>query len=168
MQKFINMDNYEVVSDVPGYIMCDEEIAEIIAILNQKGYVTTYSCAGHNKNGFNPSVFEIPATEKQFILDNSYALAIVYEDEEIIKYVSRFLGDSTYVGFSEKYDFSYIPEGFVCEDDNFGICIRCLNPYFNEDDHSRKSDEEIEEHLKNAREKLYEWAQSLEYRKKRL
>lgn len=167
MQKFINMKSYEIVSDVPGYIMCDEGIAEVIAMLNQKGYVTTYSCAGHNKNGFDSVEYEIPATEKQFVLDNSYALAIVYEDEKIIKYVSRFLGDSIYVTFAEKYEFPYIPEGFILEEEDNGQIIRCLNPYFN-DNHERKEDLEIENNLKVARERLYEWAQSLEYRKKRL
>ena len=49
MEKYINLKNYETSFDIDGYIPCDPEIIDAIAILNQKGYKTLYSCAGHNK-----------------------------------------------------------------------------------------------------------------------
>ena len=48
MSKFIS-PNFEVVDSIPGYFEVDDDIALVIALLNKKGYITTYSCSGHNK-----------------------------------------------------------------------------------------------------------------------
>ena len=45
--KYISTDNYEIIEN-PNFFEVDEEIAETISILNKKGYITLFSCAGHN------------------------------------------------------------------------------------------------------------------------
>ena len=48
---FVNKKTFEVKDELEEYIYCDYEIRNVIACLNKKGYMTNYSCAGHNEVG---------------------------------------------------------------------------------------------------------------------
>ena len=165
MEKYINLKTFEISWDMPDYIPCDHEIAEAIAILNQKGYKTTASCGGHH-SVFDKYVVPWPKEQKEEFLKNQHKAYVINEDDKYIWYVPKRLSDTTYVAFAEKYSFDSLPKGFKYEeykDNEYYRCmISCLNEmYKDEECKVRKSENEIKTHLKEAQDSLLEWAKSL-------
>ena len=160
MEVFVNLHNYEVMDKTDDYIVCDEEIAESIAILNKKGYKTIASCAGHNKI-FDNQVLTWPANRKDTLFKQKDLVYIVSEDDKEIKYVPKLLGVATYVAFDKDYNFDNLPEGFRLRNKDV-ITISYLHAFYENSEHNkRKSDEEINKELKKAQKALLKWAQSL-------
>jgi len=165
MEKYINLKTFEISWDMPDYIPCDDEIAEAIAILNQKGYRTTASCAGHHRV-FDKYVIPWSVEEKDELIKNQHKFYVVSEDEKYIWCVPKRLTDATYVAFAEKHNFDSLPKGFEYreyKDNEYYRCaIECLNEmYEDEEGKIRKSEDEIINHLKEAQASLLEWAKSL-------
>lgn len=167
MEKYINLKNYETSWDMDDYIPCDPEIIEAIAILNQKGYKTLYSCAGHNRV-FEKYIVKCAKEDSEELLKNKHKIFIVEEDNDYIYYVPKITITDTYVCFKDNisYDVPNLPVGFKYEeyeDDNTKyFAIRCSHKlYEDENCYKRKSNKEIDEDLKNAQEELLKWAKNL-------
>lgn len=167
MENYINTKTFEISWDMPDYIPCDDEIAEAIAILNQKGYKTLYSCAGHNRV-FEKYIVKCSKEEKEDLLKNKNRIYIIEEDNQYLYYVPKITTTDTYVCFKEsiKYVVDNLPNGFKYEEyedeDTTFYTIRCVHEmYKDEECKIRKSNKEIDEHIKNAQGALYEWAKSL-------
>ena len=169
MEKYVNLHTYEVENEMKDYILVDAEIAEAIAILNKKGYKTNNSCAGHNQV-FNNVILNWPVEKKDEFLKYTNTTYVVSEDEKNIIYVPKTLGNSTYVVFAEDYKFENIPDGFILEkineDEKIYAVITCYNYLYKDDKYKiRKSEKEIDKHLKKVQKNLLEWAKKLNYNK---
>jgi len=153
--KFINLKTFEI-SDTPGdFIMVDAEIADIVAILNSKGYETASSCAGHNKMFFTETM-ECSKEDFDKYLANEPSIKIIDETMDKVFYKSECLGLNTYISFKENYDFAFIPRGFLYENKSIYKMIEFYEGA------KRKSDERIENELKSNRSTLKKWALEIE------
>lgn len=165
--KYINLENFEVTDKVEGFIECDWEIADAIALLNKKGYKTLYSCAGHNKNGSLMRTNWEPIENyqtwiKEYGEDKSCHLVEV--DDKYFYYKDEEHGTYTYVLFDKKYDFENAPLGFEIEEFD-GKTNVGKNCYFFADSKKgiRRKDKDIDKELLDNQKNLYEWAKSLKY-----
>lgn len=158
--RYIDLKTFEVLEDCPLYIHCDKDIADIIAILNKKGYKTKASCAGHNKLEYTIDEYSDDISNLEEI-EISTINRITRIDEEKVYYKAEILGVSTYISFLEKYNFTSIPDGFVY-DEKDNLLFKMLYYYLDDDCVTRKSDVDIENELKSNWKALREWALSLE------
>ena len=171
--KYVNLENYEVVDMPDGYIECDAGIADVIAILNKKGYETYTSCAGHNKTEFyGPDEYKLSELER--IKNNSKYIISKITDNYVY---ARTESTATYIyiAFAKEYEFENIPEGFelkkpskVFPRTKIGKMIYYYddNAFYNNNS-VRRPDEEIEKEIKESREALTKWANNLKNIKER-
>lgn len=157
LTKYINLETFEITDNVDGFIECDAEIAELIALLNKKGYKTRYSSAGHFDRLFYYEDSK-PVSEKSFFEENKeLGLEIIRVTDEKIIYRGLGIESNLYISFDKEYNFSDLPEGFVFEDNNI------IRIYFQlQDENGNKYTlNELKNIQKSAIEKLYKWAQNL-------
>lgn len=146
--KYIDKNTFEVIDNV---FEVDEEIAEVISILNKKGYYTEYCCGGHIKD---PRIYEMYKLDKD---DEDIKLGyVVNEDDEKVNVLlpQTFVG--IYIKFKDKIDY-LIPEGFNKYEEY--IIDKVIDFY---KDGIKKSFNEISKELDDAHNVLLEWAKSLE------
>lgn len=156
--RYIDLNTFEVVDFPNGYIPCDKEIVDIIAILNKKGYVTKASCAGHNVCEFCLDERETDIQQLDEIKNNpGYRICRVENNK--IYFKGEIVGRCTYIWFCEKYDFDTIPQGFNYYDD--GNLCKIVNYYKDDECIERKSNEELKEELNSNWNSLREWAINL-------
>lgn len=171
--KYISTDNYEIIEN-PNFFEVDEEIAETISILNKKGYITLFSCAGHNNKSCYKASASIDMLEDSKKRFNVYIGKI---NKNTFDYYSDAEITSIYIKFNKHYIFSKLPEGFeyeAAEDAEkqfkeyqlkansnivFGDTISKTIYFFK--DNIRLSDEYIEKEIKNANKILFDWANKL-------
>lgn len=174
--SYINLRNFEVTDKVDEYIDCDFEIAKIIALLNEKGYKTRYSCAGHNQNGFLEKTIKEPIScydEFMKIYGDYKTIHITKIDDDYFYHKDDVVGTHTYILFDENYDFKSIPNGFCLElfeditgKSSVSIHKRC-DFFLDEKQGIRKEDEDIDNELADTWKSLYEWVLGLDYIKNR-
>lgn len=159
--RYIDLKNYKVVDEPQGYIPCDKEIADVIAILNQKGYKTFASCAGHNRIDFTPICSCDISHLEQIKNDKSFRISKITENE--ILYRTEVLATSTHISFEKDYNFENIPIGFeLKKSKNFARPVLCKMIYFYDENSTiRRSDDEIDKELNDGWKALYEWAKNL-------
>ena len=156
--RYIDLNTFEIFDNPKGYIPCDNEIADIIAILNKKGYKTVASCAGHNVIEYSVeseirNISELDEIKKM----SDFKVCDIVDDKIYVK--SEIISASTYIAFEENYIFDELPNNFIYKDKWLGKMI----DYYNEDITSRKSDDDINNELKNNWSVLRKWANGLKY-----
>lgn len=170
--SFVNLNNFEVTDILKDFIPCDDEIAQTIAILNEKGYKTLYCCAGHNKNGYlRPTIKEAIETLENFKKEygNNKTIHIIDIDDKYFYHKDDEIYTGTYICFDKNYHFSSLPLGFeITEEDEFGRINISKVCYFFIDEKKgiRRKDSEIDRELAQNHRNLYEWAKGLDYIKK--
>ncbi len=152
------MSTFEVVDLPSGYIPCDKEIADVIAILNKKGYETKASCAGHNNCIYATEEIEADIQKLDKIKNNpGYRICRIENNK--IYYKGEIVGGCSYIWFCKRYEFNNIPQGFKYDDD--GNLFKLLNYYKDDECFKRKSNKELEDELKSNWNSLREWALNL-------
>jgi len=93
----------------------DELIALPVIELNKRGYITTYSCAGH------PFFWNL-SYKHQEDEEQNYAESIFHdEDDEQYFYADRTYFEEAYIAFAEKYEFGKLPDGWWYDRDRNAI-----------------------------------------------
>ena len=146
--KYIDKNTFEIVDDV---FEVDEEIAEVISVLNKKGYYTEYCCGGHIRD---PRIYEM---YKLYSDDENIKFGyVVDEDGDKVNVLLPQTFTGIYIKFKDKINF-LIPEGFnKYEDDTIDKVI----DFYTGD--KKKSFKEIGKELEMAHKVLLEWAKKLE------
>jgi len=157
MSKYINNKTYEIIDNV-DFFEVDDDIAEVISILNKKGYFTNACCSGHHDGECYKFEADISLLDET---DDNFAIGKVYEDK--FEYFTGYQETRIYIMFKEKYIFKTLPKGFIVEenipDDSRTVISKVIEFYENR---SLKSDNVIEEELKNAQNELLLWAKKLD------
>ena len=172
MSKFIDINTFDVVDNV---FEVDDDIAETIAILNKKGYRTTYCCSGHNDPEIGFFVY-IPKEYYEPMKDMVKNLIIFGEQlrdgRECYVAFSGLYFPELYVSFAEEYEFPTLPEGFEYDGERISkeFCFEVKPWEIEKDGMVTKMipgklvpDEDAEAQIKMANLELLEWAKSLEY-----
>lgn len=146
--KYIDKNTFEAIDNV---FEVDEEIAEVISILNKKGYYTEYCCGGHIKD---PRIYEMYRLDRN---DEEVKLGyVVNEDGDKVNVLLPQTFAGIYIKFKDKIDY-LIPEGFNKYEEY--IIDKVIDFYR---DGIKKSFNEIDKELADAHNVLLEWAKSLE------
>ena len=165
---YIDLDSFTISSSAPGNIHCDREIAEVIIELNKKGYKTIASCAGHNRSG-SISRYFIPESDYDEWIETfgehpSVVRVEKYDDRHFVC-LSKELITTTYVAFTDNYEFDSLPEGFEKSELEDGISLNCRTYYYLDEEEETwqkmKTQKQIDTEIKNARARLLAWAKEL-------
>lgn len=158
---YINLKTKEIIkSDNSEYINCDERLADIILLLNDKGYITKFSCSGHIEDLF---YYEetIPIDKKSFLEENKDLELIRIEDDKILYRGIAWLGSNLYISFDKDYNFQELPKGYVIENDS-NYTIRKYFPI--QDENGKKYTlDEMKKNQDESIKDLYIWVKKLEY-----
>ncbi len=163
---------------VTNIIEIDDSIYPILKILWEKGYKTSYSCAGHN----DPSRVMISSMQgKEYDKLPVKKTLMVYDSVfNQKKVLMQTASTSIYVVFNEIYTnikCSNLPKNFKYKEENIYLhdnvsllnanvsIVECVVDYYasNKDffNHKRKNDHTINDDINNKRMEFYEWAQKL-------
>ena len=164
---FINKDNFEIKDELEDYIYCDYEIKNVIANLNKKGYITNYSCAGHNEVGmFWPTHKEDICNLEEYLQDakTDNALHFIKKDEKYFYHKDEKIATYIYISFTDKYEFKSYPKGFIYEIYEGKSYISKTIDFYKDVKHlNRKNDNDIYKELDDAHSALEKWANELPY-----
>ena len=116
-----------------GYFEIDEEIAPAIQVLNRKGYITEYCCAGH------------PLTD--WLMRSSKA-----------EYEKSNVEPDSYILFKEGILLPTLPPGFFNDSSGMRLVIRKSHRYSTYADNTFFG---MSKHIVETMEQLYEWALNL-------
>lgn len=144
--KYIDKDTFEIVDNV---FEVDEEIADIISMLNKKGYYTEYCCSGHIKD---PRLYEMYTLDKD---DEDVKLGYIVEDSDKLSVLLPQTFAGIYIKFKDKYEFD-VPSGFTKYDEY--TIDKVIDFYI---DGKKKSYSEIDKELNDAYNDLRKWVESL-------
>ena len=162
---FIDKNNFEIKEELEGYIYCDYEIRNVIAILNKKGYRTNYSCAGHNEVGLLWPLHkeDIHHLEDYFEeAKTDRALHFLKEEGDVFYHKDEKVATYTYISFCDNYSFPGYPRHFTYElVDGKSYLSKKTNFYFDENHTILKTDPEIYEELECTIRELEHWANEL-------
>ena len=121
--------------DKENIYVVEKDMAEIIRILNKKGYKTVIETSG---------IFEVYPIYKSIINDK-------------IKKYQAFLDIG--ISFYDKYYFDTLPDKFIMSATEKGM--RCKINYFKDDSNELISEEILENERKECLKLLQEWAEKL-------
>ena len=182
--KYIDINNYEIRNDI---FEVDEKIANAIALLNKKGYKTTFSCSGHDEQIYEKEIIyktneglkivedghektvDIETIKK--LKSSPYGIDIIEKEDKYIIYY-EIVGVSTYVVFDKDYHFNTLPVGFEkmpLWDEKKNKWNKkvfkhiCKDIDFYKPNEERKTKEEIEKEVDENSKNLYEWVKTLPY-----
>lgn len=125
--KYINVNTWEIEDEPKGFIPVDKGIANTIAMLNRKGYITKASCGGHHKISYI-DIDDVDIAYLDEFKDDPRAIIREIRDDAF-DYWAEIYGTSIYILFADSYNFSNLPEGFKLEEDN---CLRHNIEYYDE------------------------------------
>lgn len=162
---FINKNTFEVKDELDEYIYCDYEIRNVIAVLNKKGYKTSYSCAGHNELGLmwplhkeNIDKLEEYLKESQ----NDKTMHFIKKEKEYFYHKDEKVSTYPYISFQHNYDFQNYPNDFTYElVDGKSYLSKTIDFYKDKYHTIRKSDSEIYSELEQTHKDLEKWANDL-------
>ena len=162
---FINKNTFEVKDELEEYIYCDYEIRNVIACLNQKGYKTSYSCAGHNEVGlFRPLHKEDISNLEEFLEESKTdkALHFLKKDSNYFYHKDEKVATYTYISFIDDYKFKIYPDGFTYELINGKSYLSKKIDFYKDNNHiNRKTDPEIYKELELTVVELEKWSKEL-------
>jgi len=139
----------------------DNQIADIIILLNKKGYNTINSCAGHYKEDttYKETVLKNKITEEEFFKYLShYDLKFIDEDENNYYYEGKIIGESTYIMFEKDIVLPFYPEGFDFDEIGNDVSRKLIFYHDEEKGQNKKNQSIIDLEIKNAIKCLETWA----------
>lgn len=150
--KYINTKTFEIVDDV---FEVDNDIAEIISLLNKKGYYTRYSCSGHVKD---PRIYEMYKIKKDEEFDDKTIGYLVKDSKDGYEILMPYRYTSVYIMFDKKYEFDKLPNGFYISYDEVTTIYKDVM-YYNNGIKKKSNDIQIE--IDKANNELLEWVKTL-------
>lgn len=153
--KYIDLENYNILNKL-NFFEVDPLIANIISILNKKGYETKASCESHYKTEFVENFVADIEFLDEVKSNNHYIVRNIRKKD--FEYAGEICGDSIYILFSKLYDFNNLPDGFHLSDDKLQLSHDIY--YYNEND-ERISKIEFEKDKNKHLKFLLEWAKLL-------
>ena len=159
--SIIDRNTFEVTlhaEDHKDVFICDKAIANVVALLNKKGYNTIASCSGHYKIEYYEYLKEDINKLEEYKNNNRIIIKEIRDNdfdywEEVDKTIM-------YILFDKIYDFNNLPKGFKLDNTREKTCIEyTINFYDKNDKHRTIKDvtREIEEKSKE----LEEWVKQL-------
>ena len=165
LNAFINKKTFEIKDELEDYICCDYELRNVIAILNKKGYKTSYSCAGHNEVGiFWPLHKEDINYLEEYLEDakTDKALHFVKKDSNYFYHKDEKVATFTYISFADNYNFTKIPNSFTYELIDGKSYLSKKIEFYKDANHTIiKDDFEINKELTLTITELEEWSENL-------
>ena len=162
---FINKKTFEVKDDLEEYIYCDYEIRNAIAILNKKGYKTSYSCAGHNEVGLLWPLHKEDINKLEGYLEaakTDKALHFIKNDGNYFYHKDEKVDTYTYISFMDEYKFKDYPSGFKYELIDGNSYLSKKTNFYKDDNHIiKKTDSEINNELELTINELERWVKEL-------
>ena len=158
--SIINKNTYEIckhAEDHENIIICDKEIADSIALLNKKGYLTHASCSGHYKIEFYEWFDEDIKYLEEY--KNNPRIIIKKIKEKSFDYWSEVDKTQTYILFKKQYNFENLPEGFQKETSEDRTSISSIIKFY--DDNGKKKRDIVENEIKENCKKLKKWVEKL-------
>lgn len=156
---------YKHSEDYPNAFIVDKPLAEVISILNKKGYKTLASCAGHSRITFdefrNVDLKELEEAKK----DDKIIIRKVRNDN--FDYWREAEYTYMYILFDREYSLGELPKPFYYYIDE-GIDrtdIECKIEFYDKNG-ERKSQIDIMNEIDKNSEILKAWAENLPNRKK--
>lgn len=162
---FVNKKTFEVKDELEEYIYCDYEIRNVIACLNKKGYMTNYSCAGHNEVGLlwplhKENISNLEDYLKESKTDKS--LHFIKKDKNCFYHKDEKVATYTYISFIDDYKFKVYPNSFTYELIDGKSYLSKRIDFYKDDNHTiRKTDSEIYKELELTVVELEKWAKEL-------
>ncbi len=159
--SIIDRDTFEVTihaEDHPKVFVCDKLIAQVIALLNKKGYKTVASCSGHYRIEFYEYLDE----------DIKYLDEYMHDDKIIIKKIKEKTFDyfqeidrtHMYILFDRDYHFPTLPDDFTIIKSADRIMLDYTIYYYDEN-HNHKSISMVMREIENKCKLLEKWATNL-------
>lgn len=99
----------------------DELIAEQLAMLCNKGYITKHSCSGHPSGTCSYTIKEDANAQKAVIPEEHVAVTQFEEGAMAVCDLEKCLDGEVYIAFQEAYRFDSIPDGWTYDD---GVTLR--------------------------------------------
>lgn len=153
--KYINKETFEIVDNV---FEVDEDIAQTISILNKKGYSTKYCCSGHAKNPRLYELYNVKNSDDFEFKDLGY---IVNQEKSNYDIIMPSIYTSVYIMFDSNYNFDSLPEDFnKVDNDNIDDYVISKEICYYKDG-KRKDCNVIDKEIKDANDRLFEWAKNL-------
>lgn len=160
---FIDNKTFKVYENNPYGFSCDKKIANAVALLNKKGYITLASCEGHYEIGYLEQLnvdldfLEEVKNDKRFIIKEIRDDGFDVWGEKVIT--------SIYVSFKERYEFDNLPEGFIQDEAvdpkyNDRTVIRHVIEFYN-DTGKRRRQQEVESEIDKYCNILKDWVELL-------
>ena len=138
--------------------ICDKEIANVIALLNKKGYKTYASCSGHYKIEFYEYLKE--DINKLLEYKNNNRIIIKEVRDNDFDYWEEVDKTNMYILFDKIYEFSNLPEGFEISNSNGKTCIEHMICFYDKNNKHRTI-KDVTEEIENKSKELEEWVKSL-------
>ena len=170
--SLINKKTFEVceyAEDHEDVFICDKPIAQVVALLNNKGYSTFASCSGHYRIEYY-EYFDEPLENLNEFQRNERIIIKKIKDNsfDYWKEVDKTL---IYILFNDLYFFENVPLGFTVKI-NDGLdyprtVIECYINYYDEKNEHRKMTDVLSE-IDDKCEALKEWALKLPYNEKNI
>ena len=150
--KYINKETFEIVDNV---FEVDGDIAQVISILNKKGYHTKYCCSGHAKDSRLYELYNVKNNDDFEFKNLGY---IVNQEKSNYDIIMPSIYTSVYIMFESNYNFDNLPEGFnKVDNDNVDDCVISKEICYYKDG-KRKDWNVIDKEIKDANDKLLKWA----------
>lgn len=159
--SIIDRNNFEVCKDAEDHkdvFICDKAIANVIAILNKKGYKTIASCSGHYKIEYYEYLKEDISNLEEYKNNNRIIIKEVRENDfDYWKEIDKTL---MYILFDKIYEFNNLPEGFTIDNSRDKTCIEYVINFYDENNKHRTI-KDVTREIENKSKELEEWVKLL-------
>lgn len=159
--SIIDRKTFEVCKDAEDHkdvFICDKEIANVVALLNKKGYNTIASCSGHYKIEYYEYLKEDISNLEEYKNNNRIIIKEVREkDFDYWKEVDKTI---MYILFDKIYEFNNLPEDFTIDNSRDKTCIEHIINFYDEDNKHRTI-KDVTREIENKSKELEEWVKLL-------
>ena len=159
--SIIDRNTFEVTlhaEDHKDVFICDKAIANVVALLNKKGYKTIASCSGHYKIEFYEYLKEDINKLEEYKNNNRIIIKEIRDNdfdywEEVDKTIM-------YILFDKIYDFNNLPKGFKLDNTREKTCIEYTINFYDENDKHRTI-KDVTREIEEKSKELEEWVKQL-------
>lgn len=159
--SIIDRNTYEVCIDAEDHkdvFICDKEIANVVALLNKKGYKTIASCSGHYKIEYYEYLKEDISNLEDYKNNNRVIIKEIREND--FDYWLEVDKTIMYILFDKIYELNNLPEGFIIDNSRDKTCIEHIISFYDENNKHRTI-KDVTREIENKSKELEEWVKQL-------